>query len=186
MSDVQTAGRPRPHHRSAIHARRPSPGAPALVVTLACAGAVAAGAWLRLWLLAHVPMDSDQAVVGLMADQLLHGHFSAFYWGQTYGGVEPLAVAAVVAVLGHGAGAVNATATALEVVVCAAVWWLTRAVGATRPVGAVAAALAWVWPMASVWSSVREFGFRQAALVLGLVLLAFGVRIARDGGGWVR
>lgn len=68
-SDVQTVVRARPHHRAAVHARRPLEPVPALPVTLACAATFAVGAWLRLWVLVHVPFSSDEAVVGLVAER---------------------------------------------------------------------------------------------------------------------
>src|SRR5665213_1722445 len=47
------------------------------------------GLGIRVWALGRHAINADQAVVGLMAEQILHGHFSAFYWGQSYGGGEP-------------------------------------------------------------------------------------------------
>ena len=70
-----------------------------IVVTVAIA--VVAGSLLRSWYLFHAPSTSDEAVVGLMANAILHGHFSAFYWGQAYGGAEPYAVAGMFALFGH-------------------------------------------------------------------------------------
>ncbi|MGH9087584.1 MAG: hypothetical protein ACRDYZ_05645 [Acidimicrobiales bacterium] len=186
MNDMQTVRRVRPPHRPAVHARHPLLSASALLVTLACAGALAAGIWLRLWLVLHVALDSDEAVVGLMAEQVLHGHFSAFYWGQSYGGVEPLLAAAGLAVLGHSGYALNATAATLDLVACALVAVLARVAGAGRAAAAVAASLAWLWPFSAVWNSTRELGFRQATLVLGLLLLVLAVSIVRRGGGPVR
>src|SRR5271165_3555765 len=67
---------------------------PVIGATLVAVG-IAAGLLGRAWWLTHVTFDSDQAVVGLMAREILHGHFTAFFWGQVYGGVEPFVVAAV-------------------------------------------------------------------------------------------
>ena len=44
-----------------------------------------AGALLRLWMLGHANMNSDEAIVGLMAHQIVHGHTTTFYWGRTTG-----------------------------------------------------------------------------------------------------
>ncbi len=62
--------------------------------------AIVVGIALRAWSLSHFPTTSDEAVAGLMAQQILHGHFSAFYWGQPYGGVEPYVTAPVFAIFG--------------------------------------------------------------------------------------
>ena len=49
---------------------------------------VVAGIVLRVWVLASSlgQLDSDEAVVGLMANAIRHGHLSTYYWGQNYGG----------------------------------------------------------------------------------------------------
>lgn len=53
-----------------------------------------AGLLLRALLLIHPSLDSDVAVVGLMAMRFLHGELTPFYWGQSYGGsLEPLLAA---------------------------------------------------------------------------------------------
>ena len=49
------------------------------------AAAVVVGLVLRLWLIFHSPLTSDEAVVGLVAQGMLHGHFTTFFWGQQTG-----------------------------------------------------------------------------------------------------
>jgi hypothetical protein len=65
--------------------------------------AVVAKAW-ALW---HggVDIDADEAIVGMMAQSMLQGRFTLFYWGQDYmAPVESLVLAPLLAVLGsHGA-----------------------------------------------------------------------------------
>ena len=60
------------------------------------------GTLVRVWLLAHLPLFGDEAVVGLMGRGILAGHLDAFYWGQNYGGAEPYAVAAVLGPINGG------------------------------------------------------------------------------------
>ena len=62
---------------------------------------MALGLYLRIWILGRTPITSDQAAVGLMAREILHGHLFAFYWGQHYGGGEPYVVAALFSLLGQ-------------------------------------------------------------------------------------
>ena len=69
---------------------------------------------MRSWYFFHTPSSSDQAIVGLMANAILHGHFSAFYWGQAYGGAEPYAVAGMFALFGHSAAVLNLTPALLS------------------------------------------------------------------------
>ena len=40
------------------------------------------GLLLRLYALGRGTINSDEAVVGLMAREILHGHFFAFYWAE--------------------------------------------------------------------------------------------------------
>ena len=113
-----------------------------------------------------------------MAQQILHGHFSAFYWGQDYGGVEPYFVAAVFAVFGQSAFALTVSASLLSGVAAILIWRIgVRIVPASAAVSA--AVLSWVWPECTVWNSTREFGFRQATLILGLCVLLQCLRIAQ-------
>ncbi len=77
------------------------------------AGAALYGLLLRVWLLVHLPVWGDEAIVGVMARSIDNGHFSAFYWGQNYGGLEPYLVAVALRIGGGGEPALNATPAAL-------------------------------------------------------------------------
>jgi hypothetical protein len=149
---------------------------------LVVAGAIAIvyGGLVRLWLLAHLPLFGDEAIVGLMARSIDAGHFSAFYWGQQYGGLEPY-LAAIVLPVGGGATALNATPALLSALAAVLVGVITFAVGRNRLLAFAAACVAWVWPFAVVWGSVRELGVHSAALCCGLAAVACCVRAYR---GW--
>jgi hypothetical protein len=128
---------------------------------------VLAGAYgilVRLWLLAHLPLFGDEAVVGLMGRGILHGHLDAFYWGQSYGGVEPYVVAAVLSRVNGGPMGLNATAAVLSLAAAVLVCAVLVTGRVSRRLAALGAALAWVWPYAAVWNSVREIGFRGVTL----------------------
>ena len=71
--------------------------------------ALAYGLVLRGWLLVQVPLWGDEAIVGIMARAIDGGHFTAFIWGQHYGGLEPYVTALVLKVGGGGEPALNAT-----------------------------------------------------------------------------
>jgi hypothetical protein len=145
------------------------------VVVLAALGVV-----LRLWLLAHDPIDADEAVVGLMARAIDHGHLATFFWGQTYGGVEPYVTAIGVAAFGLHAWVVNGTAAVVSVAAAVAVWWVVRLVTGSRSAAAVIAAVTWVWPTVDVWNATRESGFREVELVCLLTVLGATVLLQRD------
>lgn len=153
-------------HDPAPGRRRPGAATVAFAAAVALVGVGAL--WLRAWLLAHAAIDSDQAVVGLMADAILRGHQSAFYWGQAYGGAEPYVVAAMFAVLGHSAYVLDLTASALSLASAGVVYLLGVRVLRRRGVAAAAACLAWAWPWAALRQSTMELGFRQVTVLAGL------------------
>ena len=139
---------------------------------------VALGALLRAWMLWHAPLNADEANAGLMARQILHGHFYTFFWGGRYGGIEPYAIAPLVLVFGNNPIALNAGPAILSGVTCLLVWRVGLLVFRSRPVAAAAGAAAWVWPENNLWLSTRESGFRQATFVCGLLVLLFATRAA--------
>ncbi len=145
--------------------------------------AVVYGLVLRLWLLVEVPLWGDEAIVGLMARGIDGGHFTAFIWGQHYGGLESYVTALVLKVGGGGARALNATPALLCALGAVLVGSLTYAAGRNRPVAFAAAGAVWVWPYVVIWQSVREQGFREATLCCGLAALLCCVRVARRRAG---
>jgi hypothetical protein len=147
----------------------------------ACGAALATGAWLRLWMVAHTSLQSDQATTGLMAEQILHGHFSALFWGQHYGGAEPYVVAGMFALFGHSAYVVNVTATVLVAAATVLLSCLGRLVSGRTGPAAVAACIAWVWPWAALWSSTRSTGFRAVTLACGVAVIVAAYRVALGG-----
>jgi len=141
------------------------------------------GFLLRLWILGRSPVNSDEAVVGLMAEQILHGHFYAFYWGQSYGGGEPYVVAVIFEIFGQSPFSLGVTPVLLDGVAAILTWRTGRHLfGQTA--GAVAGLMVWIWPIAYVSLSTLEYGFRYLALVCGLTVLLTSLRITgRSGGG---
>lgn len=140
-----------------------------------------AGLFERAWLLFHLPINADQAIVGLMAKQILHGHTTAFYWGQSYGGAEPYVVAALSVVLGKSAVATSATAAILAAVAAALTYVCARQLSGNRTIAVLAATAVWVWPEEAIWHSTTEFGFRGVTLVCGLLCLVLALRIDARG-----
>ena len=153
--------------------RRPFP--------LAAVATVGFGAFMRWRLLASSVgrLDSDEGVVGLMADNMRAGKGPyLFFWGQHYGGtLEPM-ITAVAFVVHRSASTLKAVPLALSVV-CS---YLTCRIGAAcfdRRRGHIAGALLFAWP-GTTWLATKERGFLwiTMALVLGAVLV--GIRIAKQ------
>src|SRR5689334_12812241 len=77
----------------------------------------AAGLALRIWVdrAAVGTPDSDEAVMGLMVRQAVHGHLTTFYWGQPYGGSqEVLLTVPLFAIFGSSYAALRAVPIALS------------------------------------------------------------------------
>ena len=180
----QTAGRHRRARRTpAESATEAPPGVGAgiwLLVWVIAVGLGALGLLLRLWLLWHRSINSDEAVVGLMARDILHGHFSAFYWGQDYGGVEPYVTAALFGVFGQTDVTLNLAPAVLSAASSILVWRIAR-YALAEPVAALVGLVTWVWPAAVVVYSTQESGFRYATLTLGLTAILFATRIRCKG-----
>jgi hypothetical protein len=140
------------------------------------AAAVLVGTYVRLWLLGNQGINSDEATVGLMAHQIVRGHFSTFYWGQSYGGGEPYLVAATFGVFGQSAFMLNFTPALLAVAAALLVWRIGLRLFSPW-CAAASAVLTWVWGEAEDWNSVREIGFRGATLLLGLLIVLLSLRI---------
>ena len=157
------------------------PAATAVVVT--AAAAVVYGALLRVWLLVRLPLWGDEAVTGLQARAIGSGHFTAFYWGQHYGGLEPYVAAIVLKVGGGGEPALNATPALLAALAAVLVGTITLAAGKDRLLALAAAAVAWVWPYVVIYQSVREVGFRYATLCCGLTAVLCSIRVYRRRAG---
>ena len=90
------------------------------------------GLLLRIWILGRAPIHSDQAVVGLMAREILHGHLFAFYWGQSYGGGEPYVVAALFALFCESRLVLGMAPLLLDAVAALLVWRVGRRLFDTR------------------------------------------------------
>ncbi|MGO8683665.1 MAG: glycosyltransferase family 39 protein [Thermoleophilia bacterium] len=136
----------------------------------------ALGLFLRIWVIGRGPLNSDQAVVGLMAHEILRGHFFAFYWGQHYGGGEPYVVAALFALFGQSSVVLRLAPLLLDIIAALLVWRLGRRLFDGR-VAVLAALLFWIWPEVYLYLSTVEYGFRYLALVCGLAALLFALRL---------
>jgi hypothetical protein len=149
-------------------------------VGIVAVGGAAIGLYMRLWLIFHAPTSSDVAVVGLMAQGALHGHFNAFYGGQAYGGTaEPILIALAFRIFGQSGVVAELVVGTLAAV--AAVLTQRIALRLVPPkVALLAGVLAWAAPAVAVRDSVRVYGFRGVTLVCGLGLILAALRLLDD------
>jgi hypothetical protein len=154
-----------------------APGRLTTVCGVAALLAVALGVALRTWFLFHDPISSDEAVAGLIARQILHGHTYAFFWGQPFGGVEPYVVAAFFWVFGQSGLSLVAAPPVLSAVAAVLVWRVARRLVDDPALGYLAGALAWAAPLAADYTTTIEGGYRGVTMICGLAVLLFALRI---------
>jgi len=138
--------------------------------------AVGLGIAVRLWYLFHQPLDSDEALVGIAAQGITHGHLTVFFLGSFYGGVEPYVSAVLFVILGPSALVLKATPMVLSAIASLLIWRIVLRLVEDRQVAALAGVLSWVAPLAVVWNSTVERGFRGVTMACGLACLLLALR----------
>jgi hypothetical protein len=150
-----------------------------VVLAFVLAALIISGCLIRLWILGNAPINSDEATAGLMAHQIMMGHTYAFFWGQSYGGVEPYVLALNFWVFGQSPFVLNITPSILALIISVLVWRIgLRLFQPTA--AATAAVLSWIWSESTLWNSTRETGFREMTPLLGLVVLLQAIRISQN------
>ncbi|RFA15253.1 hypothetical protein B7R21_04300 [Subtercola boreus] len=139
---------------------------------------LAAGLLLRL-LLVFTPafyVDSDNAIVSLMAKDISDGDLTFFFWGQTYGGtLLQLVAGGVMAIVGAHIEVLSVVAMLFFVGGVLVLRFIaTKAFGPL--VGNVAAILYWFSGFYTLRISISEPGFYGPSLVLGLGATALALR----------
>ncbi len=129
-------------------------------------------------------IDPDEAVTGLIARHLAHGSFSAFYWGQAYGGTpDSVLLAPFVSIAPGNPGAIRATALLAAPTIAILIWRiLLRAV--SPPTAAFAAAISFSFPPFAVYFSTKAELFYNPIVVLGLAILLLSLRIKEHPADW--
>jgi hypothetical protein len=151
----------------------------AAVITLAAVGLVLRVVILRSEVGA---LDGDEAAWGTMARHVLDGEFSAFFWGQNYGGTQEVVLTAgVFALTGAGTYALRVVPMLLFLTGAVLTWRVgIRTVG--EPYARLGAAAFWAWSPYVLWKSTRAHGFYGAGVVLGLVVTLLALRLAERPG----
>ncbi len=167
-------------------------GGPSSVVPFVAAVVLIAivGVWIRLDLLTAIQwrIDSDEAIVGLMAKHIVDGQeIPVFYYGQHYmGSLEPLCAAVAFAVFGISTVALKSIPLLFSLWLIVLVYQTAKEIGG-RNAGLVAALLCAVPPAPLVeWSSKARGGFIEvvciSALALGVTIRAKRARLSSEGG----
>lgn len=156
---------------------------------------VALAAIYRLALLARgwPALDSDEAVIGLMARHILQGDRPTFFWGQNYmGPIEAYFAALLFALFGSSTFVLGLSALLLTLGFLVTVYWLGRAA-----YGPAVGLLALVWlvispPIFTLRQLAPIGGYQELLLLGGLILLGVWSRLRlpdtrpTSRAGWLR
>jgi hypothetical protein len=114
-----------------------------------------------------------------MATQILRGHFTAFYWGQVYGGsVEEIILAPFVAIFGRSGITLNVYQILLSAAAGLLTWRIAKRLVQSPWIAAFAAAVMWAAPQAAISNFTYEYGFRSVTLLCGLGALLVSLRLS--------
>jgi hypothetical protein len=122
----------------------------------------------------------DEAIAGLLALHVLHGHFSTFYWGQAYGGtLEAIALAPFVALAPGSLLALRSTALIEGLLISFVLWRiLVRSVPPRQAL--FAASASYCFPAFAVVFSTRAMLFYNPIVLLGVLLLLLSQRFVES------
>ncbi|MBI3394159.1 MAG: discoidin domain-containing protein [Nitrospirae bacterium] len=144
-----------------------------LVVLMLSAAAVVRGIYL-----AAPSLDSDEAVVGLMAIHILKGEFPVFYWGEPYcGPVESYLASLLFFLFGSSRLTLNVAPAIVSLFFLLAAWRFAR-MAFGRQVGLVSLLFLAVGPAFLVWHSVLARGNYIENLFFGTVLMGLVLKTA--------
>ena len=138
------------------------------------------GLALRIWLLRSPAgrLDSDEAVVALMADSMLAGNKpTLFFAGQFYGGMYEPILTAVAMSIHRSVFAIKAVPLICSAIAAVLTARIARRIAAPAQ-ARFAGAVLFAWP-GTTWLSTKERGFYWVMLLLVLVALLSAVRLAR-------
>ena len=133
------------------------------------------GLFMRLWLIFHMPDNSDVAVSEIIDRAAMHGHFQAFYGGQAYAGTaDALLVAAAFLVFGQSNAVAELVFTAL-IATSAVLVWRAGLRLVSPSLALFAGALAWAAPAVAVRDSTQA-GARGVEAVCGVAMILLALR----------
>ncbi|MEO7837246.1 MAG: hypothetical protein ABIS21_06350 [Acidimicrobiales bacterium] len=146
---------------------------------VAVAAIIVGGLLLRLWILNSNlgPIDSDEAVGGLIARDFAHGRGAVFLWGNVYGGTfEAILAAPLLAITGASAVAWKSVMVVMYACACVLTWRIgLRTVGPSA--ARLGASLMWLAPAPLVLMSTKARLYYGTALVLTCALLLLSLRL---------
>lgn len=127
--------------------------------------------------LVYVNLDSDHAVVGLMAMHMLDGEFTSMYWSSDYGGTqESWVAAAIFAVFGPSRPAVGAAAALPGMVFLLGLYLAGKELWGRRA-GLAAMFLAALGPYYLIWHHTIPRGIYAVSLTMCVLMVWVAARM---------
>ena len=158
-------------------------GWPRLIPVLVAA-AVTVTVLVRLWQVTRPSnyLDGDEAITGLMADRIRHGHFYVFFAGQNYGGAFESYLQALVGMLPLPRTHVSLIIPqlALAGITCWLVFLVGRRLTGSPWWGCAAAFLYAVGPYFNVAKAAESDGFYLSIQLTGALAVYCALRMGED------
>ena len=127
---------------------------------------------IRVWLTVrtHGILDGDEALLGIQAQQILHGDFPIYFYGIPYfGSLEAYVVSTLFAIFGSSVWVLRAVTTGFSLVLVCLTWWLASLLAKAVQLPLYA----------------RRCFTIVAALVAAIPPVYDGIIELRTGGGWI-
>jgi len=127
-----------------------------------------------------VPLNSDEAIVGLMARHILLGERPIFFYGQSYmGSLDAILVALGFRLLGEAAWVIRLVQGLLYLGVLSTTVWLGKEATGSVRIGLLAAALLAIpTTNVSLYTTISLGGYGET-LLIGNLLLVLAIRLSR-------
>ena len=137
--------------------------------------------WIFI-LLNKVPFNSDEAIVGLMANHILKGENPTFFYGQAYmGSLDGYIVAGFFALLGNSITAIRISQSILFVLFMVASYYLAYLLFKSRKAALTTIIILGGSPVNFFLYTTVTLGGYLEALLIGICILILGYKIEENG-----
>jgi hypothetical protein len=136
--------------------------------------------WIFI-LLNKVPFNSDEALVGLMANHIIKGEIPTFFYGQAYmGSLDSFIVAGFIALLGNSITAIRISQSILFVLFMVATYFLAYLLFKSRKAALITIIILGCSPVNFFLYTTVTLGGYLEALIIGICILISGIRIEEN------
>ncbi|MGI8492832.1 MAG: hypothetical protein ACR2KC_05560 [Acidimicrobiales bacterium] len=145
--------------------------------TISAAVLLGAGLFFHLLALTGTPIDSDEAIAGLLARHVAHGDWRVFFWGQSYGGTLDAFFLAPFLVLAPGSVFALSATSLVEAPAIAYVVYRISTRYLPREQAVFVGCAAYCFPAFAIPFSTAPELFYNPIVLLGLLLVLMSLRV---------